>query len=75
MNNKLRKLNHRALLDVFNSDISEDEKDKMYVPSAYTERLAELIVKELAEITEQPGYSGRRDLDWMIVFKHHFGVK
>jgi hypothetical protein len=48
--------------------ISEDVEPNL-------QKFAELIITECAAITESPGYLGRRDLDWGMVFKEHFGIK
>lgn len=43
--------------------------------NAELEKFANAIIKECASMTEAPGYIGRRDLDWKLVFQEHFGIK
>ncbi len=42
---------------------------------SYTQKLAELIVKECGQYLNSPEFIGRSDLDWAMVLNEHFGVE
>lgn len=82
MNNHIQTLLGQAILDVdfirFDSNGDPDielnnELSKMYIPSCFAERFAELIIKECADIVNK-GYNDRDYIDGSYLY-NHFGIK
>jgi hypothetical protein len=54
MNERIRELNLQAMSIVMNGSDPDGDVDKMYIPSEFTKKFAELIVKECADWLKQP---------------------
>ena len=50
MNERIRELNLQAMSIVMNGSDPDGDVDRMYIPSEFTKKFAELIVRECAEI-------------------------
>ena len=78
MNDRIRELVNKAISDVDyirdNDDLNR-ELAKMYIPDCFSEKFAELIVREAGKYLMSPEFIGRSDLDWDMVLKEHFGVE
>ena len=48
MNQRIRELEQQALSIVLNGNDPDNDVDKMYIPSEFTKKFAELIVRECA---------------------------
>ena len=75
MNNIIKELMRDAIGKSFNGPDPDGDVKKMYIPHVFVEHFTALIVAECGKITEQQENIGRRDLDWSLVFKDHFGIK
>jgi hypothetical protein len=73
MNERIRELNLQAMSIIMNGNDPDGDVDKMYVPSEFTKKFAELIVRE--------SYIAARAQDenmgWDIsgIINEHFGVE
>lgn len=70
MNERIQELEQQAVSIVLNGNDPDSDVDKMYIPSEFTKKFAELIVKECADIANEPG---ARIPGYYI--KKHFGVE
>ena len=50
MNERIRELNLQAMSIVMNGNDPDGDIEQMYIPSEFTKKFAELIVRECAEI-------------------------
>lgn len=53
MNERIRELNLQAMSIVMNGNDPDGDVDKMYVPSEFTKKFAELILRELIDKISQ----------------------
>jgi hypothetical protein len=65
MNERIKEFYNKAWLKVDPSNPQE----------TFTNAFAELIVKECGRHLMSQEFIGRRDLDWSLVLKEHFGIK
>ena len=74
MNERIRQLAEQAVKDVdivTGNELPDDELAKMYIPDCFSEKFAELIVREVTNIVLH--YT---DVDeGVTVAKKHFGVE
>lgn len=49
MNERIKELNHKAMSIVLNGNDPDGDVDRMYIPSEFTNKFAELIVGECLE--------------------------
>jgi len=81
MNERIRELVRQAVesVDIVTGNESlDDELAKMYIPDCFSEKFAELIVRECAQVCrEQPNvYALKADRDnCAIAIEQHFGVE
>ena len=70
MNERIRELEQQALSIVLNGNDPDSDVDKMYIPSEFTKKFAELIVRECVD------YCGE-NLSKTVggALKIHFGVE
>ena len=68
MNKRLKKLRDQSYFEW--TDPFKNEKSVFSI-----EKFAELIVKDCGRYLNSDEFVGRRDLDWLIVLKHHYGIK
>ena len=70
MNKRIRELEQQALSIVLNGNDPDSDVDKMYIPSEFTKKFAELIVRECVD------YCGE-NLSKTVggALKIHFGVE
>jgi hypothetical protein len=52
MNPRIRELQHQAMSLVLNGNDPDSDVEKMYIPSEFTKKFTELIVKECAGIVQ-----------------------
>ena len=73
MNERIKELNLQAMSIVMNGNDPDGDIEQMYIPSEFTKKFAELIVKECGQIA----YSEENDYGNKIRFMHleHFGVE
>ena len=50
MNTQIRELEKQAISIVLNGDDPDKDVDQMYIPSEFTKKFAELIVRECADL-------------------------
>ena len=83
MNKRIRELEQQALSIVLNGNDPDSDVDKMYIPSEFTKKFAELIVRECAGLLEKEAESSHdegtdtynillKESNWM---KRYFGVE
>jgi len=53
MNERIQELNLQAMSIVMNGSDPNGDVDKMYIPSDFTEKFAELIVRDCMDVVEQ----------------------
>ena len=79
MNERIRELNLQAMSIVMNGSDPDGDVDKMYIPSEFTKKFAELIVRECLDIAQdRAAFDGFPPNDVNIVIdeiKEHFGVE
>jgi hypothetical protein len=84
MNKIIRELNLQAMSIVMNGSDPDGDAERMYIPSEFTKKFAELIVRECIVTVEgiEPGYKDYRDQiedafrrDCVAEIKHKFGVE
>ena len=81
MNERIRELNLQALCEVMNGpDPDGDVFNKMYIPSEFTKKFAELIVRECVGICMKNQFDGAENYNNGSVssaefIKEHFGVQ
>ena len=68
MNERIRELQQQAMSIVLNGNDPDSDVDKMYIPSEFTKKFAELIVRECA------GIAAGSDMPSKDI-KEHFGVE
>ena len=74
MNERIRELNLQAMSIIMNGNDPDGDVDKMYVPSEFTKKFAELIVQECAGISEN--HKGMNDKYFIAdAIRQHFGVE
>jgi hypothetical protein len=73
MNERIQELEQQALSIVLNGNDPDSDVDKMYIPSEFTKKFAELIVQECAEVGSK--FSQAHPLDIQYQIKRHFGVE
>ena len=70
MNERIKELNLQAMSIVMNGNDPDSDVDKMYIPSEFTKKFAELIVRECAQLADNsPQYIDGREI------LEHFGVE
>jgi hypothetical protein len=75
MNERIRELVRQAVISVdivTGNEALDDELAKMYIPDCFSEKFAELIVKECAEIAR---LNTRVDSKVYLMIQEHFGVE
>ena len=80
MNERIRELVRQAVVAVdivTGNEALDDELAKMYIPDCFSEKLAELIVKECANIDfrRKVGLTADDHYEISKVIKQHFGVE
>jgi hypothetical protein len=77
MNERIRELNLQAMSIVMNGSDPDGDVDKMYIPSEFTKKFAELIVKECTEVLlKWKGEPFPFDEDLAVsLIKEHFSLK
>ena len=79
MNERIRELNLQAMSIVMNGSDPDGDVDKMYIPSEFTKKFAELIVRECLDIAQdRAAFDGfpPNDVNHIIdEIKKHFGVQ
>ena len=79
MNERIRELNLQAMSIVMNGSDPDGDVDKMYIPSEFTKKFAELIVRECLDIAQdRAAFDGfpPNDVNHIIdEIKLHFGVE
>ena len=70
MNERMYELNLQAMSIVMNGNDPDGDIEQMYIPSEFTKKFAELIVKECADIADKAEPYKANDL-----IKQHFGVE
>jgi hypothetical protein len=91
MNERIKELNLQAMSIVMNGNDPDRDVDKMYVPSEFTKKFAELIVRECAGLFVDQKYMilnphepfadkrvralKEHDRDTVRKIKQHFGVE
>ena len=80
MNPRIQELEQQALSIVLNGNDPDSDVDKMYIPSEFTKKFAELIVRECVAICQDidgedntDARSGRQDC--AVEIREHFGVE
>jgi hypothetical protein len=53
MNERIRQLEQQAISIVLNGNDPDSDVDKMYIPSEFTKKFAELIVREFVSLAEE----------------------
>lgn len=74
MNERIKELEQQALSIVLNGNDPDGDVERMYIPSEFTKKLAELIVRECADYVQ----FYYKDHACEIIahdMKQHFGVK
>lgn len=71
MNERIKKLNLQAMSIVMNGNDPDGDVDKMYVPSEFTEKFAELLIRECAKRVD---YWESRQGEHTDDILKHFGV-
>ena len=73
MNERIKELNLQAMSIVMNGNDPDGDIEQMYIPSEFTKKFAELIVKECGQIaySEENDYGNK--IRFMIL--EHFGVE
>jgi hypothetical protein len=76
MNERIQELNLQAMSIVMNGSDPDGDVDKMYVPSEFTKKFAELIIREcLAECSEFESWYNATPKQISDNIKKHFGVE
>lgn len=83
MNERIQELEQQAMSIVLNGNDPDSDVDKMYIPSEFTKKFAELIVKECCQTVERRyKYSNGTPIsfwemsqDVQDLLKKHFGVE
>lgn len=82
MNKRIRELNHKAMSIVLNGDDPDGDVDRMYIPSEFTNKFAELIVQECILIVKmgitRDGNNTEkylRSMEHIRQIEKHFGVE
>jgi hypothetical protein len=63
MNERIRELNLQAMSIVMNGSDPDGDVERMYIPSEFTKKFAELMIKEFIDVVENlaPMYDDYRD--------------
>jgi hypothetical protein len=73
MNERIEELNLQAMSIVMNGSDPDGDVDRMYIPSEFTKKFAELIVRECAKIAD---IADENKCEWIGGnILTHFGVK
>jgi hypothetical protein len=72
MNERIRELNLQAMSIVMNGSDPDGDVEQMYIPSEFTKKFAELIVRECATMTRNLSPHGEFA---ERAVKEHFGVE
>ena len=82
MNERIRLLEQQALSIVLNGNDPDSDVDKMYIPSEFTKKFAELIVREcclqVADVRIENDFEPVGDavlVQALAGIKQHFGVE
>ena len=81
MNERIKELNLQAMSIVMNGNDPDGDIEQMYIPSEFTKKFAQLIVRECVGIVDNAERGGSNDVwDNAVKFirrdlKEHFGVK
>jgi hypothetical protein len=78
MNERIRELNLQAMSIVMNGSDPDGDVERMYIPSEFTKKFAQLIVRECLDIVNRKEYSYHEaDPLWETsqLIKEHFGVE
>jgi hypothetical protein len=76
MNERIRELVRQAVITVdivTGNEALDDELAKMYIPDCFSEKFAELIIKECARV-QHKRFCEHGDVSWDILMEH-FGVE
>ena len=74
MNPRILELQHQAMSSILNGNDPDGDVEKMYIPAEFTKKLAELIVRECAEVSKNYA-GGSMPLSIALAIKKHFGVE
>jgi len=79
MNERIRELVRQAVISVdivTGNEALDDELAKMYIPDCFSEKFAELIVKECARVADESLNIITMKPEWPSKYiKEHFGVE
>ena len=75
MNERIRELQQQAMSIVLNGNDPDSDVDKMYIPSEFTKKFAELIVRECIDVGIKDFYNHLPNIFPANAIKKHFGVK
>ena len=84
MNERIREIVNKAISDVDyirDDDFTNEELSKMYIPDCFAEKFAELIVRQMLDITDAHTEVFQTDRDKALIehikqsVKQHFGVE
>lgn len=84
MNERIRELNLQAMSIVMNGSDPDGDVEQMYIPSEFTKKFAELIVRDCTRICAKQAWESRTNDDWTEYnalsrvagqIKQHFGVE
>jgi hypothetical protein len=74
MNPRILELQHQAMSSILNGNDPDGDVERMYIPAEFTKKLAELIVRECAEVSKNYA-GGSMPLSIALAIKKHFGVE
>lgn len=74
MNERIRELELQAMSIVLNSNDPDGDVDKMYIPTEFTKKFAELIIRECINEVEQAKNSPFVSLDDAKRMKHFVDI-
>jgi hypothetical protein len=80
MNERIRELNLQAMSIVMNGSDPDGDVERMYIPSEFTKKFAELIVRECKENFAKVWYEQGMDIQgaelakFLTRFEEHFGL-
>ena len=75
MNERIKELNLQAMSIVMNGNDPDGDIEQMYIPSEFTKKFAELIVRECAEVVADAVDHRLPASTYVDKIKQHFGVK
>ena len=73
MNERIRELNLQAMSIVMNGNDPDGDIEQMYIPSEFTKKFAELIVRECIDVVEDAG--GIDKYHYARAIEKYFGVE